>query len=92
MKYNFTPKGIKSLKVLSECPLCTVMMYQMHKNIINQEIGEIVAEISKIIVLKPTDEQKKNNDLKEIIAEFVTVQVRALSFIVYFKNNKVIFK
>ncbi len=83
------PKGSKSLKVLSECPLNTVMMYQMHKQILYQEINEIINIISNLIVLKPSDQEKSNLDLKEIIADFVTVQVRALSFVVYFKNNKV---
>jgi hypothetical protein len=65
------------------------MMYQMHKNILQHEINEIINIISSLITLKPSQADKDNIDLKEIIADFVTVQVRALSFVVYFKNNKV---
>ena len=64
-------------------------MYQMHKNYINQEINEIINLIARLIVIKPTEEQKSNSELKEIVADFVTAQVRSLSFVVYFKNNKV---
>lgn len=82
------PKGTRSLKVLAECALNTVVMYQLHKQFISQEISDIVALIAKLIIIKPTEEQKQNPDLKEVIADFVTVQVRSLSFVVYFKANK----
>jgi hypothetical protein len=85
------PRGCKSLKVLAECPFNTVMMCQIHKNFMNQEISDIIMLIISVITLKPTDEQKSNPDLKELIADFVTAQVRALSFIAYFKNHKVRF-
>lgn len=83
------PRGSKSLKVLAECPINTVMMCQIHKNFLNQEIGEIIMLIINVITLKPSEEQKMNPDLKELIADFVTAQVRALSFIAYFKSHKV---
>lgn len=87
--FNFIPRGCKSLKVLAECPLNTVMMCQIHKNnFMNQEITELIMLIISVITLKPTDEQKANPDLKELIADFVTAQVRALSFIAYFKGHK----
>jgi hypothetical protein len=85
------PKGSRSLKVLSECPLSTVMMYQMHKTQLQQDINEIINIISNVIILEPTFHEKENQELKEVLADFVTVQVRALSFVVYFKNNKVIY-
>lgn len=86
--FNLIPRGTKSLKVLAELPINTVTMYQNHKNYLNQEIGDIILLIANIITLKPNDEQRANQDLKEVISDFVTAQVRALSFIAYFKNHQ----
>lgn len=74
--------------MLAECPVNTVMMCQIHKNYMNQEITDLIILIVNVITLKPTEEQKANPDLKELIADFVTAQVRALSFIAYFKIYK----
>lgn len=74
--------------MLAECPINTVMMCQINKNFMNQEINELIMLIIGVITLKPTEEQKANPDLKELIADFVTAQVRALSFIAYFKTHK----
>lgn len=86
--YHLIPRGTKSLKVLAELPLNTVTMYQNHKPYLSQEISELLVLISNVIVLKPTEEQRTNPELKEVIADFVTAQVRALSFIAYFKNHQ----
>ena len=80
-----------SLKVLAECPLTTVMMYQYNKGFLNQEIGEIISLVANVIALQPTEEQRLNPDNKEIYADFVTAQVKALSFLAFFKANKVIY-
>ena len=61
-----------SLKVLPECPLTTVMMYQYNRNYLNQEISEIILLIANIIALQPTDEQRLALYNKEIFADFVT--------------------
>ena len=78
-----------SLKVLAECPINTVMMFQMYKAYLGQEVGEMIALIANIIALQPSDEQRASMDLKEVIADFVSAQVKALSFIAYFKTHKV---
>jgi hypothetical protein len=81
-----------SLKVLAECPINTVMMYQIYKNCLTQEIREMISLIANLIALQATDEQRANFDLKEVNADFVSGQVKALSFIVYFKSHKVRFE
>ncbi|RNA26929.1 transformation transcription domain-associated [Brachionus plicatilis] len=86
--YHLIPKGTKSLRVLAELPLNTVTMYQNHKSNLSQDISDLLVLISNVIVLKPTEEQRNNAELKEVIADFVTAQVRALSFIAYFKNHQ----
>ncbi|CAF0709284.1 unnamed protein product [Brachionus calyciflorus] len=86
--FHLIPRGVKSLKVLVELPLNSVTMYQNHKAYLTQDISDLLVLISNIIVLKPSEEQRHNVDLKEVIADFVTAQVRALSFIAYFKNHQ----
>ena len=86
--FTIIPRGSMSLKVLADCPLNTVMMYQINKHLINHEIGDIIAMISQVIALQPTEEQRLAFELKEINADFVTAQVKALSFIAYLKSNK----
>jgi transformation/transcription domain-associated protein len=114
------------LKLLAECPISTVIMYQIHKNmpIINQDLTEIMSLIVQIVTIKPSfsssssstssfssssststaislnnnesSEQQQqqlkqnvlNQEMKEIYGDFVTFQVRALSFVIYFKQNK----
>ena len=65
------------------------MMYQYNKNYLNQEISEIIPLVANVIALQPTDEQRLNPDNKEIYADFVTAQVKALSFLAFFKSHKV---
>ena len=86
--YNVIPRGSMSLKVLAECPLNTVMMYQANKSYMNQEVGEMISLISQVIAIQPTNEQRLAADNKEVYTDFVTAQVKALSFIAYFKANK----
>jgi len=77
-----------SLKVLAECLLTTVMMYQYNKNYLNQEISEIIPLVANVIALQPSDEQRLCPDNKEIYTDFVTAQLKALSFLAFFKSHK----
>jgi len=65
------------------------MMYQIYKNFLAHEIREMIALIANLIALQATEDQRTNFDLKEVNADFVSGQVKALSFIVYFKSHKV---
>lgn len=78
-----------SLKVLAECPMTTVMMYQANKNFLNQEISDLIPLLATVIALQPSEENRLNPDNKEIYADFVTAQVKALSFLAFFKTHKV---
>ena len=37
--YNLIPKAILSLKVLQELPIIVVLMYQLHKQYVHQEVS-----------------------------------------------------
>jgi hypothetical protein len=47
-----------SLKVLAECPMNTILMFQMNKNLLSQDIPEVILLIANLIALQPSDEQK----------------------------------
>jgi hypothetical protein len=47
-----------SLKVLAECPMNTILMFQMNKNLLSQGISEVILLIANLIALQPSDEQK----------------------------------
>lgn len=87
--YTIIPRGSMSLKVLAECPLTTVMIYNYNKNHLNQEISEIIPLVANVVALQPSDEQRLSSDNQEIYADFVTAQVKALSFLAFFKSHKV---
>ena len=91
IQYNVIPRGSMSLKVLAESPMNTILMFQMNKNLLSQDIPEVILLIANLIVLQPTEEQRSNPNNKEINADFVAAQVKALSFLAYFmKSHKVI--
>lgn len=58
MQYNVIPRGLMSLKVLAECPMSTIFMFQANKNLLNLDIPDLIQLIVNLIVLQPNDEQK----------------------------------
>jgi transformation/transcription domain-associated protein len=88
--YNVIPRGSVSLKCLAECPMNTILMFQMNKNLLNQDIPDVILLISNLIALQPSDEQKSNPNNKEIYGDFIAAQVKSLSILAYFmKSHKV---
>ena len=75
--------------MLADCPLTTVMLYQYNKAYLNQDISDLIPLVAAVIALQPSEEQRQNPDNKEIYADFVTAQVKALSFLAFFKSHKV---
>lgn len=53
-QYNLLPRGILSLKVLQELPIIVVLMYQIYKNAVHQEVAEFIPLILTTINLQPT--------------------------------------
>lgn len=87
--YNVIPRGSQSLKVLAECPVNAILMFQLNKTLLNQDIPQLIPLIANLISLEPSDEQRLNENNKEIYADFVLAQVKTLSFLVYFlKSHK----
>lgn len=82
--YNLLPKGVLSLRVLQELPIIVVLIYQIYKNSVHQEVSEFVPLIMTTINLKPPMNQKGQQALnKEVFADFIGAQIKTLSFLAY---------
>jgi hypothetical protein len=49
----------------------TILMFQMNKNLLNQDILDVILLISSLIALQPIHEQKSNQNNKEINGDFI---------------------
>ncbi|XP_035793214.1 transcription-associated protein 1-like isoform X2 [Anopheles albimanus] len=82
--YNLIPKGINSLKVLQELPIIVVLMYQIYKQNLHQEVAEFVPLVMNTISLQPTSAHKASPGFnKEIYVDFMGAQIKTLTFSAY---------
>lgn len=58
LQYNLIPKAVLSLKVLAELPIIVVLMYQLYKQNIHNDVAEFVPLIMNTIVLQPSPQQR----------------------------------
>jgi hypothetical protein len=56
--FNVIPRGSTSLKVLAECPMNTILMFQMNRNLLSQDIPDVIPLIANLIALQATNEQR----------------------------------
>ncbi|KAL9917178.1 transcription-associated protein Nipped-A isoform 1-T1 [Glossina fuscipes fuscipes] len=84
IQYNLLPKGMLSLRVLQELPIIVVLMYQIYKNAVHQEVSEFIPLIMETINLQPTVTQRNSQYFnKEIFIDFMGAQIKTLSFLAY---------
>jgi transformation/transcription domain-associated protein len=57
-QYNIIPRGVLSLKVLAELPIIVVLMYQLYKPNVHQEVAEFIPLIMNTITLQPSATHK----------------------------------
>ncbi|XP_037947653.1 transcription-associated protein 1 isoform X2 [Teleopsis dalmanni] len=82
--FNLLPKGILSLRVLQELPIIVVLMYQIYKNAVHQEVAEFIPLIMHTINLQPNPQQRNSPHFnKEIFVDFMGAQIKTLSFLAY---------
>lgn len=82
--FNLLPRGVNSLKVLQELPIILVLMYQIYKQNVHQEIAEFVPLIMSTITLQPPPAYRSlPNFNREIFVDFMSAQIKALSFLAY---------
>lgn len=82
--YTLIPKGVYSLKVLQELPIIVVLMYQIYKQYVHQEVANFVPLIMSTISLQPSVQLRSQpNFNKEIYVDFMGAQIKTLSFLAY---------
>ncbi|XP_053690427.1 transcription-associated protein 1 [Sabethes cyaneus] len=82
--YNLIPKGVNSLKVLQELPIIVVLMYQIYKTNVHQEVVDFVPLIITTITLQPSPVYKNSPVFnREIYVDFMGAQIKTLAFSAY---------
>lgn len=82
--YNLIPKAVLSLKVLQELPIIVVLMYQLYKQYVHQEVSEFIPLIMNTITLQPNEAQRLHKNFnREVFVDFMGAQIKTLSFLAY---------
>lgn len=92
-------KGMQSFKVLAECPIIVVSIFQAHRNSVANNVKHFVPLIKQILLLQAKPQEKAHAEAaaqgkiftgvcKEIknraaFGEFITAQVKTMSFLAY---------
>ncbi|KAJ5908627.1 PIK-related kinase FATC [Penicillium taxi] len=96
---NIILKGMQSFKVLAECPIIVVSIFQTHRTSVVANVKLFVPLIKTILLLQAKPQEKAHADAaaqgsiftgvcKEIknraaFGEFITAQVKTMSFLAY---------
>ncbi|KAI0120020.1 FAT domain-containing protein [Nemania sp. FL0031] len=92
-------KGMQSFKVLSECPIIVVSVFQTYRNIIQQNVKLFVPLIKSVLCLQARAQELAHSEAKmkgtiftgvspsirnrAAFGEFITAQVKTMSFLAY---------
>ncbi|KAH9909805.1 FAT domain-containing protein [Xylariomycetidae sp. FL2044] len=92
-------KGMQSFKVLSECPIIVVSVFQTYRNIIQQNVKAFVPLIKAVLLLQAKAQEQAHAEAKAkgtvfsgvsqniknraAFGEFITAQVKTMSFLAY---------
>jgi transformation/transcription domain-associated protein len=92
-------KGMQSFKVLSECPIIVVSVFQTYRNIIQQNVKAFVPLIKSVLCLQAKAQEQAHSEAKAkgvvftgvspsiknraAFGEFITAQVKTMSFLAY---------
>ncbi|XHF99356.1 hypothetical protein AWENTII_002862 [Aspergillus wentii] len=96
---NILLKGMQSFKVLAECPIIVVSIFQTHRTSVSANVKLFVPLIKSILLLQAKPQEKAHTDAaaqgtiftgvcREIknraaFGEFITAQVKTMSFLAY---------
>ena len=84
LSYNLIPKAVLSLKVLQELPIIVVLMYQLYKKQVHNEVAEFIPLIMQTISLVPPQHLRQSPAFnKEVFVDFMGAQIKTLSFLAY---------
>jgi transformation/transcription domain-associated protein len=92
-------KGMQSFKVLAECPIIVVSLFQSYRNCVNKNVKLFVPLIKNVLLLQAKPQEKAHQEAeaqgaiftgvsKEIrnraaFGDFITAQVKTMSFLAY---------
>ena len=92
-------KGMHSFKVLSECPIIVVSIFQAHRQSVSTNVKKFVPSIKGILLLQAKAQEKAHaeavaqktiftgvsKEIKNRVAfgDFITAQVKTMSFLAY---------
>ncbi|KAK3200882.1 hypothetical protein GRF29_213g235076 [Pseudopithomyces chartarum] len=92
-------KGMQSFKVLAECPIIVVSLFQAYRGVVNQNVKLFVPLIKNVLMLQAKPQEKAHEEAKangkiftgvskEIrnraaFGDFITAQVKTMSFLAY---------
>ncbi|KAG8178737.1 hypothetical protein JTE90_027055 [Oedothorax gibbosus] len=81
---NLIPKATKSLKALAELPIIVVLMYQLYKQNVHNDVQEFIPLIMATISLQPSQQHRSNAQFnQEVFVDFMAAQIKTLSFLAY---------
>ncbi|KAF8592382.1 hypothetical protein K439DRAFT_1323691 [Ramaria rubella] len=91
--------SMHSFKVLTECPIATVLLFQSHRNVVNPTVRTMLPLVIDFLVLEAKPQKRVHEEAlasgelwmgvapdmsnKGHFAEFVTSQVKTMSFLAY---------
>ncbi|XP_052746122.1 transcription-associated protein 1 isoform X5 [Bicyclus anynana] len=82
--YNLIPRSVLSLKVIQELPIIVVLMYQLYKQNVHQEVSNFIPLIMETITLQPANTHRQSASFnKEVFVDFMGAQIKTLAFLAY---------
>ena len=92
-------KGMQSFKVLAECPIIVVSLFQAHRNSVHANVKVFVPLIKGVLLLQVKAQQRAHEEAMErkdiftgvskdiknraAFGDFITAQVKTMSFLAY---------
>ncbi|KAF2125520.1 hypothetical protein P153DRAFT_400327 [Dothidotthia symphoricarpi CBS 119687] len=92
-------KGMQSFKVLAECPIIVVSLFQAYRNCVNKNVKLFVPLIKNVLLLQAKPQEKEHEEAKAqgkiftgvskqirnraAFGDFITAQVKTMSFLAY---------
>lgn len=70
-------KSLYSFKTLTECPIIIALLFQVHRNFVNESLGELVPCVIRALTLQPQQQlEAKRKQLKKV--PFFTASLQTL--------------
>ena len=92
-------KGMQSFKVLAECPIIVVSLFQAHRSSVHANVKKFVPLIKAVLLLQAKPQERAHAEAKQrgevftgvskeiknraAFGEFITAQVKTMSFLAY---------